>query len=155
MANKDSVQLTAYAFQHTYKCHHHCPYAITIAHFTCVWKCYIILYWVCCSFVCTSFHTTYLHHVHPYFIQYILFWLLTALLSWVLPANFVSGGSILVCLLICCDSFFLLLYPLCFLHCTSAAAVLVFGRLFQCTVCAPSLRLWLVCVFLRFAFFLT
>jgi predicted ABC-type exoprotein transport system permease subunit len=44
-------------------------------------------------------------------------------------------------LLVCCDSFFLVMYPVCFLHCTSAAAVVVFWHLFLHTVCAAILNL--------------
>jgi hypothetical protein len=54
-------------------------------------------------------------------------------------------------LLVCCDSFFLVLYPFCFLHCTSAAAVLVFQRLFLHTICAAILKLQLdMFVYLHF-----
>ena len=44
-------------------------------------------------------------------------------------------------LLVCCNSFFLVLYPFCFLHCTSAAAVCSYSEATAGYVCVPSLQL--------------
>ena len=144
MTNKDSVQLTAYVFQHTYKCDHHCPWAIMNAYITCVCKCYIILYWVCCSFVSAPFHTIYLHHFHSHFIQSILFSFVTALLCW----GFLHILSVVTPCLFACSLWFIFF-------------VSVSLTLFSLYICSCNIKCSCSCfygqmfMFLHYAFFLT
>lgn len=150
VTNKDSVQLTAHVFQHTNKCYYHCSSAMMTAHFTCAWKCYIILLigmlWLCIYPISHYWFLSCSRLFHSVYIVLILN--CTPMLGF-------SCKSCLWCLLlsgllVCCDSFFLVLYPFCFLLCSCSISVSApvstyclcsYSEAIAGYVCVPSLHL--------------
>jgi hypothetical protein len=127
----------------------HCSSAITTAHYICVWKCYTVIgmLWLCIYPISHYWFPSCSRSFHSVYIVLIL--KCTAVLGF-------SCKSCLWCLLlsgllVCHDSFFLVLNSFCFLHCISAAAISVFLSLFLHTVCGAILKLLLnMSVYLHF-----